>query len=173
MKKVIGFGGAFSCLCCLVIWFQHPVKNVQFSMTELQMFHEDVEPLLDVIASGEGDYTSVNRGKAGDTPSTWPKENLGKDITDMTVAELRSHQGGETEFCWYKGQRGEAGLYAVGRYQLIPCTLKGATWRIKDFDMQRKYNQELQDILGVYLILTKRPRVFPRSYLASCTNDSP
>ena len=62
-------------------------------MMELQIFQEDIRPLLDVIASGEGDYTSVNRGRAGDTPSTWPKENLGKDITDMTVAELRSHQG--------------------------------------------------------------------------------
>ncbi len=69
----------------------------------------------------------------------------------------------------YKGKKGEAGLYAVGRYQLIPCTLKGATWRIKDFDMQRLYNQELQDVLGVYLILIKRPQV--RNYLAGLHED--
>ena len=66
-------------------------------------------------------------------------------------------------------KKGEAGLYAVGRYQLIPCTLKGATWRIKDFDMQRRYDKELQDILGVYLILIKRPRV--RNYLAGLHDD--
>ena len=169
MKKIVGVWSAVAFLGCLTIWFQYPIRNIQFSQTELQMFQEDVKPLLDVIASGEGNYTSVNRGRAGDTPSTWPKENLGRDITEMTVAELRSHQAGETEACWYKGKKGEAGLYAVGRYQLIPCTLKGATWRIKDFDMQRLYNQELQDILGVYLILIKRPQV--RNYLAGLHDD--
>lgn len=169
MKTIVGILSAFTVVCCLVIWFQYPIRNIQFSMTELQIFHDDVAPLLNVIASGEGDYTSVNRGRAGDTPSTWPKENLGRDITEMTVAELRSHQAGETKACWYKEKKGEAGLYAVGRYQLIPCTLKGATWRIKDFDMQRRYDKELQDILGVYLILIKRPRV--RNYLAGLHDD--
>ena len=74
------------------------------------MFQEDIRPLLDVIASGEGDYTSVNRGRAGDTPSTWPKENLGKDITEMTVAELRSHQGGIGNLVWYKGKKVRQGF---------------------------------------------------------------
>ena len=74
---------------------------------------------------------------------------MDKNITEMTVAELRSHQGGENTYCWYKGKKGAAGLYAVGRYQLIPCTLMGATWRIKDFDMQARYDKDLQDTLHV------------------------
>ena len=105
MKKIVGVWSAVAFLGCLTIWFQYPIRNIQFSQTELQMFQEDVKPLLDVIASGEGNYTSVNRGRAGDTPSTWPKENLGRDITEMTVAELRSHQAGETKACWYKEKK--------------------------------------------------------------------
>ena len=150
-------------------WYGYPKKSIRFSIEELQMFQSDIQPLLDVIAKGEGDYTSVNRGRAGDTPSSWPKENLGKDITEMTVAELRSHQGGADSYCWYKGKKGEANLYAVGRYQLIPCTLMGATWRITNFDMNALYDAKLQNILGVYLIIIKRPII--RGYLAGLHDD--
>jgi hypothetical protein len=82
----------------------------------------------------------------------------------MTVAELRAHQEGSHADCWYKGKAGEAGLYAVGKFQLIPCTLQLATRQIPNFDMNALYNEELQEALGVYLVLIKRPVV--REYLA-------
>lgn len=144
-------------------------KTIRFSYEELQIFREDLRPLLDVIASGEGDYTSVNRGRAGDSKGDWAKEHIGKSITEMTIAELRAHQGGRDSSCWYKGKKGEYGLYAVGRYQLIPCTLRLATIQIKDLDMELLYSPEVQDTLGIYLILIKRPKV--RDYLAGLNNN--
>lgn len=139
-------------------------KPMRFDRSELHSFAEDLKPLLNVIASGEGGYTSVNRGSAGDSRGDWAKKNLGKSITEMTVAELRSHQAGSDPNCWYKGKAGEAKLYAVGKFQLIPCTLQGATRNIPDFDMNELYNPTLQELLGVYLLLIKRPVI--REYLA-------
>ena len=143
-------------------WVQQ-TKPIVFSYQELQSFREPVLPLLDLIASGEGDYNSVNRGYAGDSKAGWPQKHLGKAISEMTVADVRAHQGGENASCWYKGTRGEANLYAVGRYQLIPCTLQLATMKIKDLDMNALYDKEMQDTLGVYLLLIKRPKI--RDYL--------
>lgn len=148
-------------------WYKKP-KTIRFSYEELQAFREDLRPLLDVIASGEGDYTSVNRGRAGDSQGDWAKAHIGKSITEMTLAELRAHQGGRDSSCWYKGKKGEHGLYAVGRYQLIPCTLQLATTQIEELDMDLLYSPEVQDTFGVYLILVKRPKV--RDYLSGLSN---
>ena len=41
--------------------------TLSFTLEELMSMTDDVLPLLDVIASGEGSYNSVNRGRAGDS----------------------------------------------------------------------------------------------------------
>ena len=115
-----------------VIPSQAQADQLSFTLEELMAMTDDVMPLLDVIASGEGNYNSVNRGRAGDSPGDWPKEHLGKSITEMSIKEVRQHQGGRTEKCWYNGQKGQANLFAVGRYQLIPCTLQYATASIEN-----------------------------------------
>ena len=143
-------------------------NKVRFTYDELASFRGKVMPLLDLIASGEGNYTSVNRGRAGDSKGDWPKRHLGKSITEMTIAELRAHQGGRNSDCWYEGKKGKANLFAVGRYQLIPCTLKFATEEIEDLDMETLYSPEVQDTFGVFLLLVKRPMV--RDYLAGISN---
>ncbi|MBM74699.1 MAG: hypothetical protein CMK59_04815 [Proteobacteria bacterium] len=132
-------------------------QAADFSFEELQKIAPTMMPLLDVIAEGEGEYYSINRGRAGDSPGDWPKEHLGKSITQMTLLELRGHQGGKNEDCWLNGKRGKAGLYAVGRYQLIPCTFQWALSRIEGIDMQLLYNEQNQDALATYLVLVKRP----------------
>ena len=143
-----------------IFWFWIQQTNtVVFTYQELQSLQEPLLPLLNVIASGEGDYNSVNRGYAGDSKSDWPQTNLGKAISEMTVGELRAHQGGNNPSCWYKDIRGQADLYAVGRYQLIPCTLQLATMKIQNLDINALYDQEMQDTLGVYLLLVKRPKI--------------
>ena len=144
--------------------------SYRLSYAELEQFTDDLKPLLDLIGKGEGTYTSVNRGKAGDTPNSWLKANMSMDLTDMTVEEVRTHQGGTDARCWYKGVKGTINLFAVGRYQLIPCTLQEATRNISDLDMQAKFSPKLQDVLGVYLVLVKRPKV--TQYLIGWEEDS-
>jgi len=150
--------------------FQKQLSNkVSFTYDELASFRKDIKPLLDVIASGEGDYTSVNRGRAGDSRGDWAKKHIGKSITEMTISELRSHQGGRNSDCWHEGKKGSANLFAVGRYQLIPCTLKYATENIEELDLNSLYSPDVQDTFGVFLLLVKRPVV--RDYLAGINND--
>ena len=99
---------------------------------------------FDVIASGEGDYNSVNRGTAGDTPGG-AKSVVGKNLTDMTVGEVMAAQS--------SGQ-----LFAVGKYQIIPTTMKefvsGA-----GIDKNAKFNEATQEKFKDYVINVKRPEV--------------
>jgi hypothetical protein len=131
--------------------------TLSFTYEELVVLTDDVMPLLDLIASGEGNYNSVNRGRAGDSPGDWAQTNLGKSITEMSIKEVRQHQGGRTSDCWYNGTKGKANLFAVGRYQLIPCTLQYATASIDDLDVRMLYEPEVQDAFGVFLLFVKRP----------------
>lgn len=144
-------------------WLMAPstsnAETLSFTLEELMSMTDDVMPLLDVIASGEGNYNSVNRGRAGDSPGDWAKKSLGKSITEMSIKEIRQHQGGKNKDCWYNGQKGKANLFAVGRYQLIPCTLKYATIGIPDLDVRTIYEPEVQDAVGVFLLFVKRPIV--------------
>ena len=51
-----------------------------------------------IIASGEGDYNSVNRGRAGDSPGG-ASRYFGKDLTQMTVGEVMELQGSWSIIC--------------------------------------------------------------------------
>lgn len=157
------------CIPWLVAATPNSPTKMTFTYNELSEFRDEMMPLLDLIASGEGNYTSVNRGRAGDSPGDWPKDHLGKSITEMSIKEIRQHQGGKNPDCWYNGKKGRANLFAVGRYQLIPCTLQYATIAIEDLDVRIKYTPEVQDTFGVFLLLVKRPII--RDYLAGIHND--
>jgi hypothetical protein len=103
-----------------------------------------VKPLLDLIAAGEGDYTSVNRGKAGDTPAGWP------GLDRLTIGAVQKLQSDRT-------------LFAVGRYQFIPETLRMAV-AAAGFRASDLFSPETQDWLAVALLLGgKRPAL--RDYL--------
>jgi len=103
-----------------------------------------VKPLLDLIAAGEGDYTSVNRGKAGDTPAGWP------GLDRLTIGAVQELQTDRT-------------LFAVGRYQFIPETLRMAV-AAAGFQSSDVFSPETQDWLAVALLLGgKRPAL--RDYL--------
>lgn len=98
---------------------------------------------MDLIATGEGDYNSVNRGRAGDTPGgiQWLK---GRTFENFTVKEVIQMQR------WQ--------VYAVGRYQFIPSTLRWAVNHssVNELDM---FTPEVQDTLMATLIVYKRPAV--------------
>ena len=105
--------------------------------------HERLKPLMDLIAEGEGDYNSVNRGRAGDTPGGI-EYIMGRTFDEYTVKDVIRMQD------WM--------LYAVGRYQFIPSTLRFAV-AMSDVDMDDKFTPEVQDRLMAALILYKRPAI--------------
>lgn len=105
--------------------------------------HAKLKPLADLLASGEGDYNSVNRGYAGDTPGGI-QSITGKNFSAFTVREVISLQ--------------RSSVYAVGRYQLIPTTLRFAVKKsgVKPSDY---FTGDVQDRLMASLIFHKRPAV--------------
>lgn len=127
-----------------------PEVSEQNEVPEHVGFDQAMTGLLDEIARHEGGYNSVNTGKAGDTKYASPKYAAlfeDRDLTDLTFAEvLQKQSGGE--------------LFAVGRYQFIPATLKSAA-RATGVDTKRKFDANLQNELAVnYLIMGgKRPNL--------------
>ena len=103
-----------------------------------------LEQLKAEIASGEGGYNSVNRGKAGDTPGG-AFSLYGKNLTEMTIAQVLSKQRND--------------LFAVGKYQFIPQTLKEAV-NYTGIGGGELFNEKNQERLFQYLISpAKRPRL--------------
>ena len=111
-------------------------------------------PLGNLIARGEGDYGSYNRGRAGDA-------NGAKiDFSEMTVGELMRHQSlpsGDPDR-----------LFAVGKYQVIPSTMKGAVETL-GIDKDAKFTPQLQErIFADYLMDEKRPDI--KAYVTGKTS---
>lgn len=109
--------------------------------------------LLSFISKGEGGYNSMNQGTSGGSivGSTHNASSiLGKNLTEMTVGEVMEHQ--------------ESGkLFAAGRYQIIPSTMKLAVARA-GVSPDDQFSQSTQDKLGLSLIYNgQRPRL--SSYL--------
>lgn len=112
-----------------------------------------LKPLADLLAKGEGDYDSINRGYAGDTPGGMTRYS-GRHLTTYTVAEVMQLQ--------------RSRLYAVGRYQFIPKTLRFAV-NASGVNVTDKFNEATQDRLMAALIAYKRPYIL--SYLQGSHND--
>lgn len=114
---------------------------------------EGSTPLLDFIASGEGDYNSSNRGTIGSRiiGSTNDTVRNNRPLTDMTIGQIRELQS-------INNPNNPNRLFAVGRYQVIPDTMQQA---VKDLNLpdDAVFNQETQDRIGMWLINEKRPAV--------------
>ena len=112
---------------------------------------------LDIISGPEsgGDYNAMNNGQAGDRPGG-AKKWLGKNLTDMTIGEVKDFQNNKKT------------LWAAGRYQIIPGTLptaqKGAG--LSDSD---KFDEANQDLMGIALLKIQGPEAWSRysSYTAA------
>jgi peptidoglycan hydrolase-like protein with peptidoglycan-binding domain len=106
-----------------------------------------------LISSGEGNYNSFNRGRAGDSGG---KEI---DFSQMTVAEVMRRQD------LPNGDPNR--LFAVGKYQVIPGTMEEAV-KALNIDPNQKFTPQLQErIFADYLIDEKRPSV--RDYITGKT----
>jgi LysM repeat protein len=115
-------------------------------------------PLMDLIASGEGGYNSMNQGTrngriVGSTHNASSK--LGKNLTDMTVGEVMQHQ--------------RAGrLFAAGKYQVIPSTMRAILPK-SGLSPSDRFDAAAQEKLGRALIQHKRP--YAHGYLTGQHND--
>ena len=114
---------------------------------------DQLKPLADLLATGEGNYNSVNRGYAGDTPGGI-EYMTGRDFDFYTVGQVMQMQD------WM--------IYAVGRYQLIPSTMRFAV-NASGVNMDDKFTPEVQDRLMAALIAYKRPAIL--SYLQGSHNN--
>tara|TARA_R100001443_G_scaffold3451_3_gene10753 strand:+ start:19747 stop:22476 length:2730 start_codon:yes stop_codon:yes gene_type:complete len=117
-----------------------------------QQIQSDV---LNFIKSGEGDYTSSNRGTIGDDIIGTQLNGTtrgGKLLTEMTIGEIKRYQK-------IKDPNNVNRLFAVGAYQLTPNTIDKA---MKDagFNDNTVFSEDVQDRMGLALILgSKRPRL--------------
>ena len=116
---------------------------VEEKVEEVKPFHVQIGPLADLISKGEGDWNAVNRGWAGDTPGGIQRLT-GKTFENFTVGQVMDMQ--------------RRWLYAVGRYQFIPRTLRFAVEHseVTRLDM---FTPETQNKLFASLLLHKRPAI--------------
>jgi len=114
---------------------------------------EIVGPLAKLIAKGESGsagYDAFNRG------SNAPKGSgsIGGEkltLTDMTIKDVMEKQS------LPPGSPDK--LFAVGKYQCIPITLKAACQAL-NIDTNQKFTQQTQDIIcQEYLVARKRPKL--------------
>lgn len=113
-------------------------KNEQ----EQKKYNDALKKLLDLIAEGEGNWDSFNRGSAGDSIGHKFITNERK-LTEFTIADVLKLQQAKK-------------VFAVGRYQFVPDTLKSAVASTQ-IDVNRLFDSTAQNELAVsYLLLTKR-----------------
>lgn len=105
-------------------------------------------PLSALISGGEGGYNSFNRGRAGDA------NGAQIDFSNLTVGEvMRRQRLHETN----PGHRDE--LFAVGKYQMVPGTMRETVERL-GIDPNARFTPQLQErMFADYLVDEKRPQV--------------
>jgi hypothetical protein len=107
-----------------------------------------IAALLSFIAAGEGGYNSMNQGTQGGriVGSTHNAASiLGRNLTDMTIGEVMGHQSSSPRR-----------LFAAGRYQIIPDTLKGIL-PSSGLTARDPFSPQNQDRLGLALIQRRKP----------------
>ena len=132
IKKMFGFGGDNN---------KDKGDNMDKKSEEQLSAEKANAKLLSFISSGEGGYNSMNQGTRGNSiiGSTHNASSiLGKNLPQMTVGEVMQNQA-------------SGKLFAAGRYQIIPDTMKMAVASagVSSDDM---FDQKTQDKLGLALI---------------------
>lgn len=126
------------------------IKKME-ELTGIERPEEDIGDNLlgDIVSSGEGNYKSYNRGRAGDARG----DEI--DFSTKTLGEVMEMQ--------------RNGIFAVGKYQIIPSTMKEAVQKL-GLDPNIKFTPELQErIFRDYLVAGKRPAI--KDYITGESDD--
>jgi hypothetical protein len=111
--------------------------------------------LGELISKGEGDYNSFNRGKAGDA------HGQKIDFSQMTLAAIMQEQA--------KDKNDPTRLFAVGKYQVVPDTMKEAQAALH-LDTSALFTPRVQEnIFRRFLVGSKRPRI--QNFITGKSND--
>jgi hypothetical protein len=123
------------------LWHMHPIMFLStFRRKRTGWAHSPFANLLGKVES-KNDYSAYNVTKTGASVPHY-KTNL----TNMTLQEVMDAQK-------------ERQMFATGRFQIIPGTLKSAV-KILELDKTALYDAEMQDkIFEDYLIKIKRPAI--------------
>jgi|GEM_PF-1522323 len=138
-------------------------SDVQIERQTSALPPNGMEPLMDLIASGEGGYNSMNQGTRGNriVGSTHDASNiLGRDLTDMTVGEVMQAQS--------LPRNHPNRLFAAGKYQIIPETMRSIVGPA-GVSPNDKFDATTQERLGRALIEHKRP--YAAQYIRGEHND--
>ena len=139
----------------------------------VENYNKAIMLLLDEIASGEGSWDSVNRGKSSDTllgtkegQAVYKQIFGNRMLSDLTIKEVLDLQRKKV-------------IFAVGRYQMIGGKMKDGKWQpgtlesavsATGIDVNRKFDESAQNELAInYLIMQKRPDLV--KYIKSESND--
>ncbi len=121
--------------------------------------------LKEMIASGEGEYTSINRGRGDDT-KYWSVEYRqstdDRRLTEMPLVDLLK----KMEARGPGGGTIRGTIFAAGKYQVVPDTLKEAIRKL-NIPLSTLFNERTQELIGDYLLTSKRPRL--AKYLTVCS----
>lgn len=128
---------------------------------ELETHLTPVEGMLSFISQGEGGYNAMNKGTRGKKQlgSTQNAQFGGKSLSEMTIGEIMEKQKGSVK----SGRE----IFAAGRYQIIPDTMKRAV-AMAGLSKDAVFNKETQDKLGMALI---QGRKHLNDYLTGKSND--
>lgn len=122
---------------------QAPAEQLSLGPSPIAGIHKQA---LDIIAGPEsgGNYDAMNQGTVGNRiiGSGDSSKIVGKPLTSMTIGEVLQRQA----YLMNKRnpQRSNYGIYAAGKYQMIPITLPGAMSAagLKPSDLFSPQNQD-------------------------------
>lgn len=127
-----------------------------------------IKTFFDVILKGESVTYNDHNWYKGDTLKGYIQGRssnrfslLKKDLSQYTIGEVFEFQN--------KSRSSASGqLWATGRYQIIPDTLKGVTTRL-NIPTSQKYDKKTQDEVGLGLLLG---RTNTKKYLTQQVEDN-
>ena len=131
----------------LVTYLPEQLRNllgVESNKTQLPVgtFSDgNIDDFMKRISGGEGGLDSYNTGTAGSQAGYTPP----KPISQMTVGNIMDDQA-------------SGNLFAVGKYQITPETMKGFV-KAMNIGKDQVFDEETQDKFGAYFINVKRPTV--------------
>jgi hypothetical protein len=135
-------------------YVQHkdPVKIAPVNILTISTGGPGLDPIKNLIASKEsngGDYNIYNFGPSGgsgirtSTPGSKYFSSSAIKLTDKTITQIIALQSGAED------------LFALGKFQTIPNTLKSVATTLGLLDAL--FNQSTQEKIGDHLLLTARP----------------